>query len=119
MLRERGAKRVKDLRCFRPVLQPDERSPCVVFGRRPDAGGRRCRANPEEVMGGRAIVLRLVCELTLLVDRCSEIVDERGARLVTLRRDRQYLGITFFGLRVLGELERSVRNDNPRGTPDS
>ena len=82
------------------------------------AGRRRCRANPQEVVGGRAIVLRLVCELTLLVDRGGEVVDERGARLVAFRRDRQHLGVGVLGLRVLGELERAVRNDNPRGTPD-
>ena len=70
------------------------------------------------MIGSRAIVLRLSCELTLLVDRGCKVVDERGARLVALRRDRQHLGVGVFGLRVLGEFERAVRNHNPRGTPD-
>ncbi len=118
MLREGAAKRFEHARRRRPVLQPDQRGARVVLGRRTDGGGRRCRANPQEVVGGRAIVLRLVCELTLLVDRGGEVVDERGARLVALRRDRQHLGVGVLGLRVLGELERAVRNDNPRGAPD-
>src|SRR5947207_638797 len=75
-------------------------------------------ANSEEVVGCRAIVLRLVCELTLFVNRGGKVVDERGARPVALRRDRQHLGVGMLGLRVLGEFERAMRNHNPCGTPD-
>ena len=107
------------LRRRRPVLQPDQRGAGVVLGRRADGGGGRCGANPQEVVGRRAIVLHLVCGLSLLVDRGGEVVDEAGARLVVLRRRRQDLRVGVLGLRVLGELERAVRHDDPRGAPDA
>src|SRR5215472_1001639 len=70
------------------------------------------------MIGGCAIVLRLVCELTLFVNRGGEVVDERDTRRVGLWRDRQHLGVGVLGLRVVGELERTMRNHNPRGAPD-
>src|SRR5215469_18112989 len=70
------------------------------------------------MIGRRAVVPRLTCELTLLVDRGGEVVDKCGARLVILGCDRQHLGVCLLGLRVLSELERAVRNDNPRGATD-
>ena len=118
MFREGAAKRFEHADRRRPVLQPDQRGACVVLGRRTDSGRRRCRANPQEVVGGRPIVLRLVCALTLFVDRGGEVVHERCARLVVLRRDCEHLGVGALGLRILLEFERTVRNDNPGGAPD-
>ena len=105
VLRVRAAKRFEHARRRRPVLQPDQCGAGVVFCRRTDAGGRRFRANPQEVVRRRAIIPGGIRDLTLLVDRGGKIVDERGARLVALRRDRQHLGVGLFGLRVLGDLE--------------
>src|SRR5881628_2647998 len=113
-----AAKRIEHARGRRPVLQPYQRGARVVLGRRTDGGRRRRRPNSQEVVGGRAIVLRCVGGLTLLVDRGGEVVDERGARLVALRRDREDLGVGLFGVRILGQLERAVRHDDPRGAPD-
>ena len=60
------------------------------------------------MIGGGVIVLRLVCELTLAVDRSGEIVDEPRVRLVVLRRDRQHLRVGVLGPRVVGKVERPV-----------
>ena len=66
------------------------------------------------MVGRRAVVPRLTCELTLLVDRGSEVVDKCSARLIILGCDRQHLRVGLFGLRELGEFERAVCNHNPR-----
>ena len=65
------------------------------------------------MIGRRAVVPRLTCELTLLVDRGSEVVDKSSARLVILGCDRQHLAVGLLSLRELGEFERAVRNHNP------
>ena len=57
----------------------------------------------------RQSLLRLAGELALFVDGRGQVVDERGARLVLLRSRRQHLRIGLLGLRVLGEIERAVR----------
>src|SRR5262249_32719777 len=101
-----------------PVLQFNQRAARVVLSRRTDCGSRRGRANPQEVIGGGAIVLRVSCNLTLLVDGGCQVGNELGVRVVAFRRDRQHLRVGFFGLRVLGEFERTVRNHNPCGASD-
>ena len=114
-----AAKSFEHTRGGLPVLQLNQRAACVVLSRCADCGSRRCRANPQEVIGGGAIVLRVSCNLTLLVDGGCQVVNKLGVRRVALRRDRQHLRVAFFGLRVRGEFERTVRNHNPCGASDA
>src|SRR5262249_32620330 len=64
-----AAKRFEHFRGRLPVLQRDQRSACVVLGRGTDARRGRCHANPQEMVGGCAIILCVSRKLTLLVDR--------------------------------------------------
>src|SRR5437764_9916996 len=87
MIRKGSTKCVQHVHCGRPVFQSDQRRACIVLGSWTDSGCRRCGANPQKMVGRGAVVPRFTCELTLLVDRRSEVVDECGARLVILRYD--------------------------------
>ncbi len=93
----------------RPFLQLQERRGRVVLRRRADLRRRRRLLDPQEIVGGRAIVLGGIRLFTLLVDRSCEVVDQRLALLVVLRRQREDLDVGLLGLRVLGELQRRVR----------
>ena len=62
------------------------------------------------MIGRRAVVLRGIGEFALLVDRCGEVVDEARVFLVIVRRYRQHLRVRVLGLRVIGQLERRVRD---------
>ena len=73
----------------RPILELHERRRRVVLRGRANRRRRRALRDAQEVTRGRAIVLRLVGLLGLLVDRRREVVDERLPPLVLGRRQRR------------------------------
>ena len=105
VIRKGIPKCIQHVHCGRPVFESNQRRACIVLGCWTDRGRRRCGANPQKMIGCRAVVARLSCELTLLVDRGGEVVDQCGVRFVILGCDRQHLRECLLGLRVLSEFE--------------
>ena len=73
-----------------PVFETDECGAGVILGHRPDVGAGRGLRDPQEVIGGRPMVLREVGLLTLLVDRRCQVVDHGLTRVVIRGRHLEH-----------------------------
>src|SRR5262249_42456855 len=114
VLRERAPEGVEHRRGPRPVLEVDQRRAGVVLGQRPDLRGGCGLRDPQEVIGGRPVVLGLVGLLALLVDRRRQVLDHGLPRLVVGRRHLEHARIGVLGLRIVAGLEGRVGDDRPR-----
>ena len=115
---EAVAKSFQNGGCRLPILELDQGSCAIVFGVRPDFRGRCHTAHPQEVIRRKPIILGVFGLLTLLVNRCCEIIDQAAARLVIFGQQFQHLKVGGFGLAVAYQLIRRMADDQPGRTDD-
>ncbi len=99
--------------CHVPILELDQGCGAIVFGVGSDCRGWRHATHPQKMIGSNPVLLGGVGQLTLLVNRRGQVVDQAIACLVAFRQQGQYLQVGAFGLSVVLELIRRMGGNQP------